>query len=259
VSRPAAAGPGARTAVALAGVTVSYGRTTALADVDLALAPGERVALLGPSGAGKSTLLGLLTGRAVPSAGSVRVFGVDVGHASERELRAVRRRVGTVAQQLDLVGPLRVLHNVNAGRLGSWSLGRAVRSLLRPVPDERALAALRRVGLEERALDRTDALSGGQQQRVAVARLLAGRPDLLLADEPVSSLDPGLAVEILRLLREAAADTGGTLLLSLHDPELARRFADRLGGLRGGRVVFDQPAHRVDATALDELYALDAA
>lgn len=246
-------------AVRLTRVTVRYGSTTALHDVDLCVRSGERVALLGPSGAGKSTLLGLLHGRVRPDSGTVSVLGTDLVRAGEPELRRLRRRIGALSQGLDLVGPLRVVHNVNAARLADWSFGRALWSLLRPRPDPVVEAALERVGLGDRAFARTDALSGGEQQRVALARLLVASSALVLADEPVSSLDPGLAEQILQLLvgaTEGTTDEPRTLVLSLHDPGLARRFTDRLIGLRDGRVVFDLPSSEVDADRLARLYAV---
>jgi phosphonate transport system ATP-binding protein len=248
-------------AVSLADVRVLYGDTEALAGVDLRIGVGERVALLGPSGAGKSTLLGLLTGRVAPTAGTVRVFGLDVTALPTRDLRRLRRRIGAMAQGLDLVGQLRVIHNVQAARLGELSWLRALVALLRPTADERTRDVLQRVDLLDRVHDRTDTLSGGQQQRVALARVLLTEPELVLADEPVSSLDPGYAAEVLSLLvGPGSAATpepppgARTLVLSLHDPDLARRFADRLIGLQAGRVVFDLPAKAVDDRQLAALY-----
>jgi phosphonate transport system ATP-binding protein len=240
--------------VELSGVAVRIGPHAALTDVDLRIGVGERVALLGPSGAGKSTLLGLLTSRVTPSVGSVSVLGHDLAALSPSELRHLRQRIGSVSQSLDLVGQLRVVHNVAAGRLGRWSLPRAAWSLLRATAEPETLTALTKVGLADRTFDRTDSLSGGEQQRVAVARVLLADPELILADEPVSSLDPGLAAEVLRLLVEASRETRRTLVVSLHDPVLARRFVDRLVGLREGRVVFDLPVNEVDGRRLELPY-----
>ena len=233
-------------------VTVAFGATTALRDVSLILHAGERVGVLGPSGAGKSTLLRLLNGAVPATSGTVTVLGTRPGELSGAALRRLRVRVGTLPQRLDLVGPLRVVHNVNAGRLGRWSLGRAAWSLLRPQELDEAAAALEQVGIADRVLDRTDDLSGGQQQRVAVARLLRQDPELVLADEPVSSLDPALAVRVLTLLTDPSR--GRTLVASLHEPELALRFCDRLVGLRDGRLVLDAPAADLPPGALDALY-----
>lgn len=189
-------------AVQLHGVQVRYGSRLALAGLDLAVAAGERVAVIGPSGAGKSTLIGLLNGTIPASSGSVRVLGTELAGAQPRRLRGVQRRIGTVHQLFDLVGELRVIHNVNAGRLGDWSLWRSVSSLLRPREVGAARAALDRVGLADRLTRRTSTLSGGEQQRVAIARVLLQRPALVLADEPVASVDPARGVEVMTLLRE---------------------------------------------------------
>jgi phosphonate transport system ATP-binding protein len=217
--------------------------------------PGERVALVGASGAGKSTLLALANGSVLPTAGSVRVLGTELGARPPRRLRA---RVGTVHQSLELVGRLRVVHDVNAGRLAEWSAARAAWSLVRPQGLPEVLAALERVGLADRAFERTERLSGGQRQRVAVARLLVQQPDLVLADEPASALDPVLADRALTLLGELALARGGALVAALHDPGLVRRHCDRVVGLADGRVVLDRPVAALSAADLVELYGAPA-
>jgi phosphonate transport system ATP-binding protein len=166
--------------------------------------------------------------------------------------------VGTIYQQLHLVGSLRVIHNVNAGRLGSWSALRALGSLLRPLEVEQARLALAGIGIENKLFERTDRLSGGEQQRVALARVLVQQPDLILADEPVSSLDPARSDEVMRLLTTVVTGSSRTLVVSLHDFDVARRRCDRVIGLRAGRVAFDLPAAQVtDALGVD-LYRLSA-
>jgi len=215
---------------------------------------GERVALIGPSGAGKSTLLGLANGTVEPTAGSVEVLGSDPAALSGAGLRRLRARVGTVHQHLELVGPLRVVHNVNAGRIGSWPAWRAAWSLLRPHGVPEVAAALRAVGVQERMYERTDRLSGGQQQRVAVARVLVQRPELVLADEPASALDPALTDRTMTLLTELAAGRGGSLVASLHDPALALRHCSRVVGLVDGRVELDAPAAALTLADLAAFY-----
>jgi phosphonate transport system ATP-binding protein len=217
---------------------------------------GERVAVVGASGAGKSTLLGVLNGSVPPAAGSVRILGVDPAGLRGRALRELRARTGTMHQHLELVGPLRVVHNVNAGRLAAWSPARAAWSLLQPhgVPEVRA--ALERVGLADRTFERTERLSGGQRQRVALARLLVQRPELVLADEPASALDPALADSALELLGELAAAGGGALLACLHDPALALRHCDRVVGLAGGQIVLDARAKDLTLAGLERFYGV---
>ncbi|GAB3364237.1 phosphonate ABC transporter ATP-binding protein [Modestobacter lapidis] len=212
------------------------------------------MAVVGPSGAGKSTLLGLANAAVPPTGGTVELLGADPSALRGRTLRQLRSRVGTVHQQLELVGQLRVVHNVNAGRLGSWPASRAAWSLVRPQGLPAVLEALDRVQLADRVYERTDRLSGGQRQRVAVARLLVQRPELVLADEPASALDPALADRVLGLLAGLAADRGGALVASLHDPALALRHCTRVVGLVAGRVVLDAPTAALSVRDLADFY-----
>jgi phosphonate transport system ATP-binding protein len=219
-------------------LSVQYpGGVQALQPTTLSLDRGAFTVLLGPSGAGKSTLLRCLNGLVHPSEGRVVVDGLGALD-NERRRRAHRRRTAMVFQSHQLIGRLSVLRNVLTGRLayhGTW------RTLL-PLPRaDRVLAlhCLERVGLLELALRRADQLSGGQQQRVGVARALAQQPALLLADEPVASLDPETARRVLGLLRDIARADGIRLVVSLHQVDLAREYADRIIGLADGRVVFD--------------------
>lgn len=240
--------------VRLQGAGRSFGGTPALVGVDLTVHAGERVAVLGPSGAGKSTLLALLNGSLEPSEGSVELFGETTTGRSSRARRGLQRRVGTISQSLDLIEQVRVLHNVNAGRLAEWGTRRSLASLAWPRPDAQALTALESVGLGWAVHERTERLSGGERQRVAIARLLVQRPDLVLADEPVASLDPTRAAEILRLLGRVT-DQAGTLVVTLHQPPLAQAHCTRAIGLRAGRLVFDAPIEDLVTDRLDELYA----
>ncbi len=237
----------------LTGVGATFGRHAALDGIDLTINRGERVALLGPSGSGKTTLLRLASGALDPTAGRVRVFGHELRCLTSRQRRAVQRRIGSLAQDLDLIEQVRVLHNVNAGRLGNWSVPRALASLLTSRADEEATAGLERVGLAWAAHARTEQLSGGERQRVAIARLLMQRAEVVVADEPVSSLDPTTALDVLGLL--GAGATTGTTLVSLHQPEMARHHFTRAVGLRAGRLAFDVSSSDVRSTHLDELYA----
>lgn len=242
------------TVVRLRGAGRRFGSHDALVDIDLTVEAGERVAVLGASGAGKSTLLSLLNGSLPATSGGVEVIGTNLAGLPPARLRALQRRIGTISQRLDLVDQVRVLHNVNAGRLGGWSTARALAALAWPRADDTAIGALDRVGLAWAVHERTERLSGGERQRVAVARLLVQNPELVLADEPVSSLDPTRAAGILDLL--AATGPQVSIVVSLHQPELARRHCTRAIGLRAGRLVFDLPADRLDDDVLTDLYAL---
>lgn len=241
---------------ALSGVSKRFGDFSALEDVSLTVAPGERVVLIGPSGAGKSTLLGLLNGTLAPSQGEVRALGRSLTGLSPKERRAIQRRIGTIYQQYQLVESLPVIHNVNAGNLGRWSLGKALLSLAWPLEREQASRALAQVGIAEKLYARTSSLSGGQQQRVALARVLVQNPEAILADEPIASLDPERGREILDLLVAISQQMGKTLVASLHAVEYTRSHFDRAIGLRGGRVLFDCPAEAVDEGMLGALYRI---
>jgi len=236
---------------------VRFGDTEALAGVSVSVESGERVAVIGPSGAGKSSLIRLLNGTLVPDSGRVRVLGEDLAGASARKLRGVQRRLGTIHQQFDLVDQLRVVHNVNAGRLAEWPLWRAAASLASPRETATARQALARVGIADKLYERTATLSGGEQQRVAIARVLVQRPAAILADEPIASLDPARGLEIVRLLCEVSRELGTTLLASLHDVEVALASFHRIVGLREGGVVFDCAPARVSPDAIEALYSIE--
>ena len=221
--------------------------------VNLRLMAGERVALLGPSGAGKSTLLAVANGLLEPDRGTVLWQGEPRARRASRRRRQ-QARIGTLWQDLRLIDELSVQQNLNAARLARWSWPRALLNLLLPLETEACAAILRRLDLEPSLLNQpVTALSGGQRQRVALARLLRQEPLLLLADEPLASLDPRLAEELLALLlREAMAPRA--LLLSLHRPDLLAGF-DRVIGLRDGRLLFDLPRAALSEAPLQQLYA----
>ncbi|MBF2086760.1 phosphonate ABC transporter ATP-binding protein [Thermoleptolyngbya sp. C42_A2020_037] len=241
----------------LSQVTRQFHALTALAGVNLSIAAGERVALIGPSGAGKSTLLSLLNGTLLPSAGQVTVLGQDLRRLSPRQRRRVQRQIGTVYQQHHLVTNLSVIHNVNAGHLGRWSLAKAAWSLLWPQSVDVAAQALAQVGIAEKLYARTDRLSGGEQQRVAIARLLVQDPVAILADEPIASLDPARAHDLMALLCRLTEQSGKTLVISLHDIEYAFQYCTRLVGLRQGQIQFDAPPAQVTDAMIHSLYRLE--
>ena len=232
-----------------------YGEAIVLAPLSLAVAPGERVAVIGPSGAGKTTLLRLMAGAVAPSTGTVALHGQNV--AGLRPGRELAKLVGMIAQQFDLVPNLSVLHNVLAGRLGEWSFGRSLLSLMWPQEQRLAFDALERVGVTHLARQRAGHISGGEQQRVAIARVLVQHPSVVLADEPVASLDPARAREVLLLLTAVTEEQGETLIASLHSVDLARELFDRIVGLRNGVVQFDAPACNIHDGMLEDLYRIE--
>ena len=244
----------------LDGVDVSFRGAPALRDIDLTIRRGERIAFVGPSGAGKSTLLRLLNGSIRPTRGHVFVEDRPLAELSNGELRRVRAGIGFVHQQLALVPNLRVSQNVIAGRLGRMGFISSLAALFLP---RRALARevydlLDRVGISEKIFERSDRLSGGQQQRVAIARALFQKPTALLADEPVSSVDPARARDTVDLLTRISAEEHLTLGMSLHNIDLAQEHFPRLVGLRDGRIVFDRRGDELASDELHRLYELSA-
>jgi phosphonate transport system ATP-binding protein len=235
------------------------GGPRALDGVDLDIGRGEFVALIGPSGAGKSTLLRCLNGLVTPTAGEVWVADEAVTGASPEALRRVRARVGFVFQQFNLLRRLSVLENVLLGRLARTPRWRSLLGWFEPEDLARAETILARVGLEGLAARRVDTLSGGQQQRVAIARALLQEPAVMLADEPMSSLDPALAHTVMELLRRINREDGITVVASLHVIELAQAYGERIIGLNRGRVVHDGPAPSLDAAATARIFGRAAA
>ena len=233
-------------------LAVQHGQIVALDGVSLGVSPGERVALIGPSGAGKSSFINVVAGLVAHTTGDVVVLGEALATLTGTKLRDHRRRIGIVSQQLALAPALRVVHSVNGGRLGSWSTARALASLVRPRGATEVREVLDLVGLGDRAQARTGDLSGGEQQRVAVARTLLQAPELVLADEPTSSVDPKLSDQVMGLL--CPPNPKWAVVVSVHDPELAVRHADRIVGLSNGHVAFDRPATGIDRSDIDALY-----
>ncbi|HEY1393661.1 MAG TPA: ATP-binding cassette domain-containing protein [Methylibium sp.] len=227
----------------------------ALRDVTLSAAAGERLAIIGPSGAGKTTLLRLLATSLRPSEGRVQMLGANPWQLTARALKRLRARIGVVHQAPPIPPRLRVVTAVLAGRLGSWPWPKALMSLLYPSDIAGAREVLARLDLADRLFERCDRLSGGQLQRVGIARALYQRPDLLLADEPVSALDPALANAAVSRLIEQAEASGATLVSSLHAVDLALKWFPRIVGLRDGAVIFDASAPEVTSAMLYELYA----
>jgi len=247
----------------LHGAGVVFSGRTALTEASLVVDPGEALALVGPSGAGKTTLLRLLNASQVPTSGTVCVDYRRLDLLPPKGLRAVRARIGFVHQDLALVPNYRVLQNVIAGSLGRLGFAGGVRAMLFPtrVEIERAAVILERVGIAAKLYQRTDSLSGGERQRVALARALYQEPSALLLDEPVSSVDPARARDMVELVTAISRERGITLVVSIHDIGLARDHFPRLVGLRAGRIVFDGPIDSATATIatsdLSALYSLE--
>jgi len=229
------------------------GQHVALEDINFEVHERELVAVLGPSGAGKTTLFHCVTGLLRPDSGVASVAGLDVGQLRGQQ----RRHIAVVFQQFNLVSRLSALDNVLAGRLGYVSAWRGWSRRFPKADRLLALECLDRVGLLTKAQQRADTLSGGQQQRVAIARALAQQPDIIIADEPIASLDPNISAEIMALLRDICHTDGVSVLCSLHQLHLATAYADRLIGLAGGKLVTDGPASEFDDLAASRVYGAE--
>jgi phosphonate transport system ATP-binding protein len=232
--------------------------TRALGGVSLDIQRGEFVVLIGLSGSGKSTLLRCINRLVDPTSGTIVFDGIDVTAADRVAIRRVRRRIGMIFQQFNLVRRSSVFANVLSGRLGYRSTWRTISS--RPSASDVAAAFenLGRVGIAQRAYSRADALSGGQQQRVGIARALMQKPELMLADEPVASLDPATSHSVMKYLEEINKKDGITVICSLHFLSLARRYGTRVIALKDGKVAFDGDPDAIDERRFKEIYGEDA-
>lgn len=238
-------------------LTKSFEGTVALDAVNLTIAPGEMVAVIGRSGAGKSTFLRSLNRLNSPSSGTIQYEGIAVSGLTGRALREWRRSCAMIFQQFNLVGRMDVLSNVLIGRVSYHSQLRSCLKLYTKAERTLAIMALDRVEMADFALQRADTLSGGQQQRVAIARALVQEPRILLADEPIASLDPRSAMQVMRLLRDINQQDGITVICNLHTLDTARGYCDRIIGMRVGRVVFDGPSTDLDTQTAREIYGTD--
>jgi phosphonate transport system ATP-binding protein len=244
----------------------SYGVSThVLRGINLQVEQGEFIGVIGLSGAGKSTLLRCINRLVAPTSGEIylprAVFDpkadgarIDVLKLNRRELRLLRRKVGMIFQQFNIVKRLSVIENVLSGALGYQSSLKSCLKLFSHETKRRALVNLKRVGLLDHAYKRADALSGGEQQRVAIARTLMQNPAIILADEPVSSLDPKLSRVVLDILKRVCKEDGITALVSLHTLELTREYADRVVGLAYGEVFFDGPVEDLTEAVVEKVY-----
>ena len=241
--------------ITFANVEVTYpGGLKALKGVDLEIPQGQFVVIVGLSGAGKSTLIRTVNNLVVPSAGDVRIGDRSVTRARGGELRRLRSRIGMIFQTFNLVKRSSVLRNVLAGRLGAVQPLRGVLGLFPKSDVAFAHECLRRVGIPEKAFVRADALSGGQQQRVGIARALAQKPSVMLADEPVASLDPPTSHAVMRDLKRIAREDGITTIVNLHFIDMAREYADRIIGMRDGLIVFDGTAEDATDQVFEDIY-----
>jgi phosphonate transport system ATP-binding protein len=251
---PVGSGPAARSLV-VRDLVKEYRRgQPVLRGVSLTFDGRGMTAVIGPSGTGKSTLIRCINRLVEPTSGAIVLDGQDLTRLHGRALREARRRIGMVFQEFNLVERLTVMENLLSGRLGYTAPWRA---WLRRFPERDVAAAfelLDAVGLRSFATQRADSLSGGQRQRVGIARAVMQNPELLLADEPTSSLDPRTSVEIMELMTNLARKRDIPVIVNIHDVELARRFADRVIGLSGGAVVFDGPPGALDDTHLRQIY-----
>ena len=232
--------------------------TIALRDVSFEVAEGQFLAIIGLSGSGKSTLLRCINRLIDPTEGRILWKGEDITAASEEEMRRIRRRIGMVFQNFNLVHRSRVITNVLAGRLGYTSPALALANRFSKSDRERALAQLARFGLEGKDQNRTEELSGGQQQRVGIARAMMQDPEMILADEPVASLDPVLAHSIMQYLEDINRSDGVTVLCSLHFLDLVHRYGQRVIALNEGRLVFEGLPSDIDDALFKDIYGQEA-
>ncbi|HXF81507.1 MAG TPA: phosphonate ABC transporter ATP-binding protein [bacterium] len=232
--------------------------TQALKDISFSVAPGEFVVIIGLSGSGKSTLMRCINRLIEPTSGRIFIDDVDITALSPEEMRRLRRSIGMIFQQFNLVKRSSVLTNVLSGRLGYLPPAYALVNYFPRETVEQAMANLARVGIPEKARTRADQLSGGQQQRVGIARALMQEPTLILADEPVASLDPATSHSVLRYVEELNRKDGITVLCSLHFLSLARRYGTRILALKAGQIVYDGLPADIDEARFREIYGEDA-
>jgi len=251
--------PGESAVLEVRHLSKCYGEVTALSDVSLSVSSGELVALIGPSGAGKSTLLRCINRMIDATAGEVIFEGVDVQKLRRGDLRRVRTKIGMIFQHYNLVHRLTVIENVLHGRLGYLRGLAGIIGHYTELDKARAVEIIRRLGLMDQVYKRCDALSGGQMQRVGIARALIQDPQIILCDEPIASLDPSTAKVIMDYLRTISIELGIAVLVSLHQVDVALRYADRILGVNSGRIAFDGEPRSLTRETIYEIYDKDVA
>jgi phosphonate transport system ATP-binding protein len=235
-----------------------YGNgTKALDDVNLQIEQGEFVAIIGLSGAGKSTLIRTVNKMIDITSGKLTVNGIDVSSLKGKALRKFRRKIGMVFQSFNLVSRTTVINNVLSARVADMNLFRTIFGLFSKQDKVQALEALDKVGILDKAYVRADQLSGGQQQRVALARTLAQNPEIILADEPVASLDPVMADVVMEDFKRINKNMNITIVINIHHVDLALQYADRIVGIRAGKIVYDGPTSKIDKETLKYIYGRD--
>ncbi len=240
--------------IQLRNVSLGYGATTILRNLDLQIGRGEFIGIIGLSGAGKSTLLSSIIGNVKVSKGEYRVIDRHLNRISKKELKDLRGRIGFIFQGYNLVNRLNALHNIMSGMLKKISLHRSLIKLYSDQELSRAHEYMKVVGIEAVALQRCDALSGGQRQRVAIARALAQEPEILLADEPVAALDPISAGQVMEVLKRINKQYGVTVIANLHHLDFARDYCSRIMGIADGQIVFDDVPEHLNETAFSKIY-----
>lgn len=249
-------------AIEIRNVSFNYSKKKVLNSIDLAIEEKEIVALVGPSGVGKSTLLRCINHLIRPTAGDIKIFGESIMMADRTALRKIRTKIGVIFQQFNLFDRQKVIDNVLLGRLGYLDTWRGLLffpKLVYSAEDyQLALTSLAEVGLEEYPQKRVFNLSGGQKQRVAIARALTQQPQIILADEPVSNLDPYLAEEIMKLLITLARKKKITIIASLHSLEIAKKFSDRIIGMSKGKIVYDGIPTKVNPNIIKRIYGKES-
>lgn len=232
-------------------LTKKYGDKVVLDKVNLSIYEGESIALIGSSGTGKTTLFNIITNAVSPDGGKILIYNKPVNEYDNKEFA---KKLGILTQKFDLVEELSVVNNVLAGRLADWGFFKSLISLFHPMDKEMAEKALDRVGILEKMYEKTSRLSGGEQQRVALARLLVQHPRIILADEPIASLDPSLSESVISMLVNLTKEDGITLISSLHSVDYAVKYFDRIIGLKNGEIFIDSHPDDIDTEKIKKLY-----